>query len=362
MPWLKWWVGTASDPKFRMLAEECQLPVASVLGVWAYLLERAASNAERGHIPADLDMRLMAYTLQLTPHQVETVCNATKRDGLVTPEGEIAKWEAQQAKREKSEPPGASTKRVQALRERKKAQQNKDLGDGKGGNGGETDVTDETAGNGKKRHKKKSREEEDKEPKPPSSAGADGAEPFDQFWEAYPHKVDKIEARKVWAKLKPDAALLATILAAVEAQKAGDQWMRDNGQYIPGPARWLRAGRWLDVVRPYTPPPPKLPAGWWETREGIIAAGAMLNPPIVPRQGEYKEDVARRIREALGQVDPVAHPAPAAAPAAYEPPSVPEGVQLTDEQREARREELREQLRKMNQNAALARAGVPADA
>lgn len=201
-------------------------------------------------------------------------------------------------------------------------------------------------------------------PKPSSSSGDDGdgdAKPFDVFWEAYPWKAGKQDAQKAWAKIKPDTALLQIMLEAIGAQLEGADWKRDNGQYIPRAATWLRGGRWLDEVRPYVAPPLKLPPGWWETRAGLEAAGAMLKPPLTPNPGEYPKDFAQRIRVALGQVDPTPSAvlvAPVLPPAQYVPPTVPEGVQLTDEQREARREEFREQLAKLKQAGGLAVAGI----
>lgn len=72
---------------------------------------------------------------------------------------------------------------------------------------------------------------------------------FDAFWSAYPKKVGKADAKKVFEKVKVP---LETLLSAIERQKCGSQWTKDNGQYIPNPATWLRQGRWEDEV--YTAP------------------------------------------------------------------------------------------------------------
>ena len=81
---------------------------------------------------------------------------------------------------------------------------------------------------------------------PPIVPREDGA--FDAFWAAYPRRVDKQKARRAWAKLKPDAALLETVLRALELQAASGQWTRDNGAYIPYPASWLNGRRWEDEL------------------------------------------------------------------------------------------------------------------
>lgn len=218
---------------------------------------------------------------------------------------------------------------------------------------------------GSQEQEQEQEQNQERKPKPTSSSGDDGAlveaKPFDEFWEAYPYRVAKAEAQKAWAKIKPDAKLLTLILTAIEKQKAGADWLRDDGQFIPHPATWLRAGRWLDEVRPYVAPAPKLPAGWWESKAGMEAAGRMLNPPLEPRPGEFPKDFAQRIRSAMDQVDPGQH-APLESPRKIEqpyiPPAPPEGVQLTPEQLEARKQEMRDALKAMSEKTGNARAGV----
>lgn len=70
-------------------------------------------------------------------------------------------------------------------------------------------------------------------------------EAFDVFWEAYPRKVGKGDARKAFSKVKAD---LKTLLSAVDRQKNSVQWQRDGGRYIPNPATWLNQGRWEDEL------------------------------------------------------------------------------------------------------------------
>lgn len=84
---------------------------------------------------------------------------------------------------------------------------------------------------------------------------------FDRFWKAYPRRQYKDRARKAWAKLAPDLELCRKMAAALEVQKQSDQWVRDNGRYIPHPATWLNGRCWEDDPGPaYTPPrPPAVP-------------------------------------------------------------------------------------------------------
>ncbi len=65
-----------------------------------------------------------------------------------------------------------------------------------------------------------------------------------RFWNAYPRRDAKKEARKAWAKIRPDAALVDYMLAALYWQVQLRQWQTRN--YIPMPATWLNGERWTD--------------------------------------------------------------------------------------------------------------------
>lgn len=87
-------------------------------------------------------------------------------------------------------------------------------------------------------------------PPHPSDEGSDAAmrsrmqERFDEFWAAYPKRVGKAYAFKAWKRIKPTAELHERIMQALADQKRGEQWLRDNGRYIPNPATWLNGGYW----------------------------------------------------------------------------------------------------------------------
>lgn len=75
--------------------------------------------------------------------------------------------------------------------------------------------------------------------KPPRLSDED----FETFWTAYPRKDSKAQARKAFAKVN---APLETLLCAVAAQREGEQWRRDGGQFIPYASTWLNQRRWED--------------------------------------------------------------------------------------------------------------------
>lgn len=70
---------------------------------------------------------------------------------------------------------------------------------------------------------------------------------FSEFWEHYPRKVGRKTAKRAFEKAIQKVSLGA-LVDAVEQQKCGNQWTRDNGEFIPHPTTWLNGERWLDVV------------------------------------------------------------------------------------------------------------------
>ena len=72
------------------------------------------------------------------------------------------------------------------------------------------------------------------------------SERFERFWKAYPCKVGKVAAWKVFQRLHVDDSLLETMLKAIEIQKQSDRWKRG---FIPNPRTWLNQGRWEDETQ-----------------------------------------------------------------------------------------------------------------
>lgn len=70
---------------------------------------------------------------------------------------------------------------------------------------------------------------------------------FDEFWQLFPNKVKKQDAKKSWrvkvVKTKTDPAL---VLAALRAHIIRWQSERDYPKYVPHPTTWLNGSRWHD--------------------------------------------------------------------------------------------------------------------
>lgn len=71
---------------------------------------------------------------------------------------------------------------------------------------------------------------------------------FNAFWQAYPKHSAKADAAKAFAKLNPDDALMQTILTSIASWKKTEQWTKDNKQYVPLPATFIRGRRWEDEL------------------------------------------------------------------------------------------------------------------
>lgn len=67
---------------------------------------------------------------------------------------------------------------------------------------------------------------------------------FDEFWDRYPRKVGKLDAKRVWDRLQVTDDLAGRMVVALAWQSQSEQWQ--NPRYIPHPATWLRQGRWDD--------------------------------------------------------------------------------------------------------------------
>lgn len=71
---------------------------------------------------------------------------------------------------------------------------------------------------------------------------------FDSFWSVYPKKTAKQDARKAWDKLKVDNELYTLIMKNLMKQTKSQDWLKENGKYVPYPATWLNGRRWEDEV------------------------------------------------------------------------------------------------------------------
>lgn len=129
MNWFRWYTGTATDPKFMVVARLAGQNVAAVVAVWAMLLERASDVSERDETQCNAEKRYMKRgfvsgfdceaadaVLGLEDGASEAIMRAMEKKGLLTGE-RVTNWEKRQPKREDN-----STERVRRFREKKKSE------------------------------------------------------------------------------------------------------------------------------------------------------------------------------------------------------------------------------------------------
>ena len=87
---------------------------------------------------------------------------------------------------------------------------------------------------------------------------------FAKFWQAYPRKVGKIDARRVFERtLRNEATdpveLVDKMRRRIAQQRESDSWQSEDGRFIPYPATWLNAGHWEDEDTINLEPPRRTP-------------------------------------------------------------------------------------------------------
>lgn len=81
------------------------------------------------------------------------------------------------------------------------------------------------------------------------------ADGFEDWWEAYPRKQGKDEARRCYAKAVKRGVSEAVLALGLQRQR----WPRDR-KFIPLPATWLNQGRWQDDPLAAVPEPAPEPS------------------------------------------------------------------------------------------------------
>lgn len=96
-----------------------------------------------------------------------------------------------------------------------------------------------TVGNGPLRHS-----DSDSDINPLSGKPDDLA--FIEFWNVYPRKVAKQAAMKAWKRLALSDADVSKAMTALRIASQSDQWVKDDGKFIPHAATWLNGRRFED--------------------------------------------------------------------------------------------------------------------
>ena len=235
--WIKMQMSTPDKPEVWAMAEALDLDPDAVVGklfrVWCWFDQ----HTENGHAPA--------VTKKLLDREVNVpdFCLTLIKVGWMTDDGEtiaLPNFDRHNGKTAKNR--ALSAERKQRQREKS--------------HDGVLDESRDDRDNTVTREEK--RREEVKEENNRSSA--DAPDRFADFWDAYPKKVKKQDARKKWKSRKLDR-LADQIITDVQARQERDRRWLDG--YVPDPTTYLNGSRWEDEIessaQPKAPNEPPLP-------------------------------------------------------------------------------------------------------
>lgn len=258
--WFRWHHGSVTDPKFQLVARKSKQALASVIAVWAFVLEQASASEDRGAF-GTIDCEAIDCLLGLEDGATAAILAAMGERGLVD-DGTVSAWEKRQPKRERTD--NTSTERSRAHRDRQRQSQQ----DGETQHHATPEIDDATPCNATQHQKKprgeESREEKKNTPQPPTGA-------FEAFWECWPQNERKQDKAKCSEKWKRDSldTVAAAIVADVSAKKHSQKW-RDG--FIEAPMVYLNNRRWEDGAAGAATGPKRgtdeyaalhKTAGWW---------------------------------------------------------------------------------------------------
>lgn len=110
--WFRWHHGSVTDPKFQLVARKSKQSLATVIAVWAFVLEKASASEDRGHF-GGLDCEAVDCMFGLDDGATQAILSAMADRGLVGSD-RVASWEKRQVKRERTD--DFSSDRVKAFR------------------------------------------------------------------------------------------------------------------------------------------------------------------------------------------------------------------------------------------------------
>ena len=85
------------------------------------------------------------------------------------------------------------------------------------------------------------------------NAAAEVCDMFTEFWDKFPNKVGLTESKEAWDKLCTDAGVQAQIMEGLGRWNRSIEWEKENGRFVPRPAKWLIELRWKEYPREKIP-------------------------------------------------------------------------------------------------------------
>lgn len=95
------------------------------------------------------------------------------------------------------------------------------------------------------------KEKESREPKGSCRIASDAPPTLDPVWDAFPERGRRRSSRKkltdAWRRIPAkDRPSVQTLLEAIAAWKATEDWRKQDGEFVPALDRWMRDRKWAD--------------------------------------------------------------------------------------------------------------------
>lgn len=121
-------------------------------------------------------------------------------------------------------------------------------------------------------------------------------EAFAVWYSAYPKKKAKGDAIKAWVTTKKDRIALELMLQILKQQCASKDWQKNEGEFIPYPATYLRRLQYLDEMEVVLP---QSGDAWKDTWPGIVAKGKEfgLTESMFDQPYMFKDAVLKRAEQ-----------------------------------------------------------------
>lgn len=99
--WFRWHHGSVTDPKFQVVAKKAGVRLGDVMVVWAFLLEKASADDDRGSIDK-IDFETLDFLVGGDDGDAVKILDALTGRGLIDG-SRIVNWEKRQPKRERDD-------------------------------------------------------------------------------------------------------------------------------------------------------------------------------------------------------------------------------------------------------------------
>jgi hypothetical protein len=227
--WFRWHEGTCEDGKFRVVARNAGVTVATVMGVWAALLEDASHDDHRGRAVRGEDF--YAAILDLEQNELQSVLEQMDRANLIAcctnDTIEITRWKERQYETDITDPTNAERQKKWREKHRKNSTVTERNGPVTEAKRPDTDTDTDT-------------EADKKEPR--AVALSFDPNEFNIFWADWPNKVGKPAAVKALAAARkrgvPFEAIMLGVHAYIRTKPPDRPWLN--------PATFLNQDRWED--------------------------------------------------------------------------------------------------------------------